>query len=363
MASDVWLEIHLTELGNGSAGIPLDALSDSLRAFLNLTYLISSAFINPRAAFADARILRKEFFDAYELKCEILKAGSLDAPVILAPRFESASLFGDDDVLDRFDEFKAYYDETLEATTTANVDRILNQIPIRSNAHRVVDAVGRLIPGGNCRLELRHDSPRGRSIFDSERDQKNVREVSRHLRGKDSTPEVAPKELTLIAGVSVIDYEGGKFDASTYGGLTIQSDLHATVNNGDLLFEAPYLEIDGTYKVNKDGEVLELIQEKEKRLVDTTSIEVLDLQVRNEHLRANPPLEFKVEFDREAVCYTLEGDFEIYLYAFSREELRSSLIELLEFMWLDYALEDDDSKLDQGAKELKQNLLHRFSRV
>ena len=363
MASDVWLEIHLAELGDRNVGIPFDALSDSLRAFLNLTYLISSAFINPSAAFADARILRKEFFDAYELKCEILKGGSLDAPAILTPRSESASLFTDDDVLNRFNEFKAFYDETIEAASTANVDRILEGIPIRTNAHRVVDALGRLIPDRNCRLELRRDSPRGPPIFDSERDQNNVREVLRYLRSKDPTPEVAPKELTLIAGVSAIDFEGGKFDASTHSGLKIQSDLHSAANNDDLLFEAPYLEIDGTYKVDKDGEVLDLIQEKEKRLVDTTPIEVLDLQVRNEHLRANPPLEFKVDFDREAVCYTLEGEFEIYLYAFSREELRSSLIELLEFMWLDYALEDDDSKLDPGAKELKQNLLNRISRV
>ena len=96
--------------------------------------------MNPSAAFADTRILRKEFFDAYELKCKTLKAGSLDAPVILTPRSESASLFGDDDVLNRFNEFKAFYDEMIEAATTANTDRILEGIPIRTNAQRVVDA-------------------------------------------------------------------------------------------------------------------------------------------------------------------------------------------------------------------------------
>ena len=101
---------------------------------------------------------------------------------------------------------------------------------------------------------------------------------------------------------------------------------------------------------------------EEPKLIDVSPIEVTDLSVQDEHLKAEPPLVFQVEFDKCAACYTLEGDFEIYLYAFSREELESSLIELLQFMWRDYAKEDD-TKLTEGAQQLKLDMLHRLRRV
>ncbi|MCY4096105.1 MAG: hypothetical protein OXG05_13385 [Gammaproteobacteria bacterium] len=363
MASDVWLEIHLTELDVENQGVSLDALSDTLRAFLNLTYLVSAAFLNPRVPFADVRVLRKEFFDSFNLKCEVLKPGSLNTPIILAPRTDPVTLFSDDEALNALGEFKVFFDDTIQATTSANLDRMMERVPIRNNVRRVVDAVTTLVPSGDCGLELRRDSPRGPSIYSSERDQQVVREFAKSLKIEDSKPIPAPKELTLIAEVSAIDFEDGVFDASTSNGLKIRSDLHENVKNGDTLFEAPHVEIDGTYKVNEEGEVLGLVDEKEIRLIDTTPIEVSDLQVRNEHLRVDPPLEFIVEFDKDASCYTVEGDFEIYLYAFSRGELKSSLFELLEIMWLDYAQEDDEGKLAPGGKQLKQDLLNRIRRV
>ncbi len=64
--------------------------------------------------------------------------------------------------------------------------------------------------------------------------------------------------------------------------------------------------------------------------------------------------------DKDSSCYALEGDFEIYLYAYSRQELESSLHELLEFMWLDYALEEDETKLAPSGMKLKLELHNRF---
>lgn len=97
--------------------------------------------------------------------------------------------------------------------------------------------------------------------------------------------------------------------------------------------------------------------------MDTSPIEISSLHVGSDHLIASPPLKFQVTFDKAASCYDLEGDLEIYLYAFSRQELESSLNELLEFMWLDYAREDDEAKLAPSGMQLKLDLLNRFSGV
>ena len=97
-------------------------------------------------------------------------------------------------------------------------------------------------------------------------------------------------------------------------------------------------------------------------MVDTSPIEVANLRVGDQCLKATPPLEFHVSFENDAACYTLEGDFEIYLYAFSRKELESVLFEHLEFIWLDYALEEDEAKLAPSGLKLKSDLLDRFSK-
>ena len=96
-------------------------------------------------------------------------------------------------------------------------------------------------------------------------------------------------------------------------------------------------------------------------MADTSPIEVAYLQVGNDRLKATPPLVFQVNFDRDASCYTLEGDLDIFLYAFSRRELESVLTEHLQFLWLDYVLEEDESRLAPSGLKLKLDLLDRFN--
>lgn len=96
-------------------------------------------------------------------------------------------------------------------------------------------------------------------------------------------------------------------------------------------------------------------------MADTSPIEVAYLQVGNERLKATPPLVFRVNFDHDASCYILEGDLDIFLYAISRRELESVLTEHLQFLWLDYAREEDDAKLAPSGLKLKSDLLHRLS--
>ena len=63
--------------------------------------------------------------------------------------------------------------------------------------------------------------------------------------------------------------------------------------------------------------------------VDTSPIEVDEIRIGNERLRADPPLRFKVGYLELQSCYYLEGDLGLSLHAFSRGELESALTESL----------------------------------
>ena len=96
--------------------------------------------------------------------------------------------------------------------------------------------------------------------------------------------------------------------------------------------------------------------------IDVSPIEIAEFQCENETLRPNPPLKFQVEYEHEESVYTLEGDFDMSLYAFSRQELESMLIEVLQFWWVELALACD-SKLEPIARRKKKEMLARIKRA
>ena len=353
MLSDVWMEVHVVEKDVNHEGVRLDFIIESLRNFCNLTYLVSSAFNEPDREFGNSRVLKKNFLDQYELKCEALMGGSLTVPVVIQPKQGLSTLFDD------LEEFKAYFDKTVATATSADLNRVLEHFPVSQNAQSVLNAVNSLGSTEECTLELVKASPERSTIFSSERDQTNIDWLLKQLNTRHPKPPSSTRELTLIAGIKTVDFEKCKFEATTDNGIKIKSDLRQDVASNDLLFKAPNIELDGVYSVDEEGVVLALVEEKEKRLIDTSAITITNLLAGNQNLKANPPLEFRVEFDEAACCYTLEGDFEIFLYAYSRTELESMLNELLVFFWQDYAVEDD-SNLAPSGMQLKQELLNRF---
>ena len=100
----------------------------------------------------------------------------------------------------------------------------------------------------------------------------------------------------------------------------------------------------------------------ENAKVDTSSIEITEIQINDERLKAEPPLHYVVKFHDEDLFYSLHGDFDIDLWAITREELEDQLDEHIKDCWLEIANEED-SKLNSGAQKLKRELLARLHRI
>lgn len=364
MQSDKWLEIRLQARGDVGSRVPLEGLSESLQAFLKLTYLVSSAYFKAGVPFADARVLRKQFFDFFDLSCEPMKSDSVAALVTLSPRNESTRSLDDSELEYLCEDFKTFFDKTINATSNANEDALFELIPNPPNVRRVIAGVESLIPNGEYALQLQRDSLSRPTLFDSERDQRKVRGLKWGLKTRENpTVTSTLQELTLIAEIMAIDFTEGLIDAETFCGLKIQTNFFANAETKGKLLDDLFFELDGTYLVADNGDILEFVEEKEKRFTDTSPIRIDELELRGERLRALPPLEFAVGFDPTDHSYTIEGDFDISLYAYSRSELESVLHEMLDLMWLDYAQEDNEEKLAPSAIRLKQEMLARLIRI
>ena len=95
--------------------------------------------------------------------------------------------------------------------------------------------------------------------------------------------------------------------------------------------------------------------------VDDSPIIVTEIVVDGRRLVAKEPIRYEVKYDHDdqEPLYTLEGEFDIYEYAFSREMLIDVLHDTLEIMWQDF-VEGDPSTNSPRARELGAALGQRF---
>ena len=95
--------------------------------------------------------------------------------------------------------------------------------------------------------------------------------------------------------------------------------------------------------------------------VDVSPIVVSEIEVDGVRLVAKNPLRYEVvyEDDAEEPLFTLEGEFDIIEYAFSRDMLIDVLHDSLEIMWRDF-VGADPAKVSPRAYQLGVELSRRF---
>lgn len=99
-------------------------------------------------------------------------------------------------------------------------------------------------------------------------------------------------------------------------------------------------------------------------VVDVSPIIVTEIVVDGRRLVAKQPIRYEVVFedDAEEPLYKLEGEFDMYLFAETREILIDMLHDVLEVLWQDFA-EADLAELSGRAQELGEELRRRFGGV
>lgn len=100
-------------------------------------------------------------------------------------------------------------------------------------------------------------------------------------------------------------------------------------------------------------------EEQKKENQENTLLKVVvEASFNGRRYRAGPPLSFLVRED--SGLFHLSGEFNIHLAHESCPELMNDILqEMLEYLWEEYA-QEDISKLDSGARKLRDALLKRF---
>ena len=117
----------------------------------------------------------------------------------------------------------------------------------------------------------------------------------------------------------------------------------------------------GDVGFNKDDHPVFIRRVNKILAVDESSIEMSEVKINNAIYHADTPLKFDVTFDTEAFYYDLEGDFGIYIFEETREELEVSLERELQYLWNEFGEEQTDP-LSRGAIRLQSELRNRLTR-
>lgn len=117
----------------------------------------------------------------------------------------------------------------------------------------------------------------------------------------------------------------------------------------------------GDVGFNKDDKPVFIHNVRNILAVDDRPIQLSEVKINNSVYRADPPLNFDVKFDSKALLYELEGDFGIYLFDESRDELEASLEDELQFLWNDVG-EEKAELLADDALGLQSELINRLTK-
>lgn len=93
--------------------------------------------------------------------------------------------------------------------------------------------------------------------------------------------------------------------------------------------------------------------------VDESPIEISKVRINDQYYSADPPLKFEVNFDTKTFYYGLVGEFIYYIYDETRTELEKTLEAELEFLWNEYA-EEQNNPLSLDALELQSKIRSRL---
>lgn len=87
--------------------------------------------------------------------------------------------------------------------------------------------------------------------------------------------------------------------------------------------------------------------------VDDSPIVVTEIVVDGRRLVAREPIRYEVSFDdhEEEPLYTLEGPWDLYLFAETRAVLIDQLHDTLEVFWRDFAV-GDQTRISPKAQEI-----------
>lgn len=363
-----WLTLKFQNSEEPGNDIPLPVLATGLSTLERVIHLLLGTHECPpgETLTQNSGTLRRQFEERFRLSCGQSLVGSYALPVQLRPesRKITKDLFEADRTMDRATlQFKNFVDQVLVTASGSEPQEFIELFDSEQTASRVAKACTGMLPTSNYELELSSNVGSVATIFKSSECRQSLPELVRQIDldkpKKDSTIE----RLSVVAKIEALDELNRIYRARTQEGLAITGNIDEDLVEANVTFSPKIVELNGEFEVDEENHIKSVGRIDRSERINKSPIEISNINVNNERLHADPPLKYRVKFNREGYFYTLEGDFGFRLHASSREDLEDLLDETLQDCWIDFALEEDENKLAVSGRRLRRELLSRLEPV
>ena len=243
--------------------------------------------------------------------------------------------------------------KSLNATSPKLMTKLL---PNAEYCNAVLDSFRNASPPEASKLRFTVQSGGHRVLFSRKKFERTLAEVEKSLPGK----EIERLEHVVTGTLRRVDFESRTMWLKPKGSRLLKVFYGEAEDAENLLLKNPRNLVHAYGMVTYD-EKGPISIDKVDRVgeVDTAPIEISEIELAGKHYRACPPLLYQVEFCPRSYIYVIKGDFEITLAAESRIELETTLLDLLDIYWIDYA-QGDPNRFTPSALELGEELRQRF---
>ena len=355
-----WLQLEFDRRHTPQGSFDLTVLVHCLGTLRRLIHTLFEVFIaqETQRLLAKSSTSQPNLEENYELTCDLIDCNNGSIHLSLNRKHHSGSpsateVFGQG----ALGEFKQFCEESIRINALEGIALFEQRFPEKFSARKVVSMLKALTINDSCSIRLRTHGNDG-LIFDSQRDKSKVATLDNHLN-QVTVKSYESRDLTIVAEVVKVDFQNRTCEIRTNDGLFFDHIRLDDLQDADSLFNPRLIEIDGTFEVDEHDRVQSIVREGQKRFVNDEPIEIREFQVDSEQLRADPPLKYHVEFFKSDDCYILKGDLDLHLYSFSRDELESMVLDVLQSWWREFVLADE-SKLAPSGLQKKHEIMQRI---
>ena len=327
------------------ASILVQILQNAQQAFELIGVHVEGRTINQRAKVPAATSQR------FQLVCQLPKAGSYALPVTLGSETE---LFDPELAQRAFDIFRGL----MQRVTTRDAKGLVETLPDERIRRRVLESFKGMAPraGAKWTMNLHDATDTSFAMFDVETipfiQQTLVpaeqREAARVVTGELKNIDFIEHKLTVIYPPTSRELECIYDEALE-----------------DLLYECrrDLIQVTGRVLLDEQGSPKKIIDVTDICDLDLSPVEVAAVRHGHQTLRLTPPLVLTPYLDESKQLLCIDhGEFQLDVFAPTREALLSELDEHLIMLWQEYA-QVQDALLDASARKLKQTLLARIAGV
>ena len=345
-----WL--HFEGAGTHAHSLPANVLVKSIHQLQRVVYLLAK--LHRGEEFGQRLRMQKDLEDRYELICKIPEKGSYALPCeIGGGSVAHTTFFDDEDLSDVCRQFQ----EVTQAIGSGNTGSLHDAVPSPAYRAALIKAYRAMQPpkryGVDCSIEDAHR----RKLLDGAIARQSLARLSA------SAGEDILAKSTYVAGTLMrIDFDKQRLWLKQHHGRVIEATYHPGAEPGLLEHPRGLIQVHGDVLYDRAHNARGITDVDDVRRVDESSIEISNLYIDNISYRADPPLRFSVHFDQKDQLYDLDGDFNITVFAESRSDLETELLEELRMLWLEYA-QDDPKRLSREARKLRKELRARLERL